>query len=90
MDLVVAYPETVPPELARTLDLSGIAWKAVGSVDDMHGHEPADGWAAAVIACDGDPDGAWSMCRALRRRESRHTPVLVLVTGAQMPDLATR
>ncbi|MGA0893094.1 MAG: winged helix-turn-helix transcriptional regulator [Ilumatobacteraceae bacterium] len=90
MDLVVAYPESVTPELARTLDLSGIAWKAVGSVDDMTRHEPVDGWAAAVIACDVDPDGAWSMCRALRRRESGHTPLLVLVTGAQVPDLATR
>ena len=32
-------------------------------------HEPPDGWAGAVVACDADPEGAWALCRALRKRD---------------------
>ena len=30
MDLVAVYPDPPPPDLARTLDLAGYRWKAVG------------------------------------------------------------
>ena len=87
MELVAVFPEPPPPELARTLDLAGFAWKAVASADDLTRNEPADGWAGAVVACDTDPDTAWSVCRALRRRTPAVEPILVLVTGAQLADL---
>jgi DNA-binding response OmpR family regulator len=43
-----------------------------------------------VVACDDDPEGGWSMCRALRRLERPVRRVLVLVTGAQIADLEVR
>ena len=90
MELIAVFPEAPPPDLARTLDLSGYRWKAVASADDAARNEPSEGWAGAVVACDTDPDGAWALCRAMRRRDDRETPVLVLVTGAQLPDLSVR
>jgi DNA-binding response OmpR family regulator len=90
VELIAVFPEAPPPDLARTLDLSGYRWKAVASADDAARNEPSEGWAGAVVACDTDPDGAWALCRAMRRRDDRETPVLVLVTGAQLPDLSVR
>lgn len=90
MDLVAVYPESPPPDLARTLDLAGYRWKSINSPEEASRHEPPGGWAGAVISCADDPDGAWSLCRALRRRESPVAPLLVLVSGAQLADLALR
>jgi DNA-binding response OmpR family regulator len=90
MELVAVYPEPPPPELARTLDLAGVTWKSVASADDAARNEPSDGWSGAVVACDSDPDAAWAVCRALRRRPTPVAPILVLVTGAQLADLAHR
>ncbi len=89
MDLVVVYPEPPPPDLARTLDLAGYRWKAIGSADDIGRNEPAAGWAGAVVACDADPEGAWAFCRALRKRD---VPIrlLLLVGGSQLSDLELR
>ncbi|MGZ7008175.1 MAG: winged helix-turn-helix domain-containing protein, partial [Ilumatobacteraceae bacterium] len=42
-----------------------------------------------IVACDTDPEGAWAMCRALRKRDDP-TRLLVLVTGAQLGDLELR
>mgnify|MGYP003327730732 FL=1 len=90
MDLLAVFPEPAPPDLARTLDLAGYRWKAFSNVDDAVRQEPADGWAGAVIACDRDPEGAWALCRALRKRDTPVAPLLVLVTGGQLGDLELR
>ena len=90
MDLVAVFPEPPPPDLARTLDLAGYRWKAVASPEDAVRQEPAAGWAGAVIACDTDPEGAWALCRALRKRDTPVAPMLVLVSGAQLADLEMR
>jgi DNA-binding response OmpR family regulator len=90
MDLVAVFPDPPPPDLARTLDMAGYRWKAVPSADDVHRDEPADGWAGAIVACDADPDGAWAFCRALRKRDGASQPVLLLVSGGQLPDLELR
>lgn len=89
-DLLAVYPESPPIDLARTLDLAGHRWKAVASAAEAAGHEPAQGWAGAVVACDADPEGAWAFCGALRRRENAVQPLLVLISGAQMADLELR
>jgi DNA-binding response OmpR family regulator len=89
MEQLVVYPEPPPPDLARTLDLGGYRWKAVASAEDAAGHEPPDGWAGAIVACDVDPEGAWAMCRALRKRDEP-TRLLLLLTGAQLNELELR
>jgi DNA-binding response OmpR family regulator len=90
MELVAVFPEPPPPDLARTLDLAGYRWKAVGSADEAMRHEPATGWAGAVVACDQDPEGAWAFCRSLRKRDTPVSPLLVLVSGGQLGDLELR
>lgn len=90
MELLAVFPDPPPPDLARTLDLGGYRWKAVGSADDALRNEPVGGWSGAVVACDTDPDGAWAMCRALRKRDQLVAPLLVLVHGAQLGDLELR
>jgi two-component system, OmpR family, alkaline phosphatase synthesis response regulator PhoP len=89
MEQLVVYPEPPPPDLARTLDLGGYRWKAVASAEDAANHEPPDGWAGAIVACDADPEGAWALCRALRKRDEP-TRLLLLLTGAQLSELELR
>jgi DNA-binding response OmpR family regulator len=90
MELLAVFPDPPPPDLARTLDLGGYRWKAVASADDVTRSEPAGGWSGAVVACDTDPEGAWALCRALRKRDRLVAPLLVLVNGSQLADLELR
>jgi DNA-binding response OmpR family regulator len=90
MELLAVFPDPPPPDLARTLDLGGYRWKAVASADDVTRSEPAGGWSGAVVACDADPEGAWALCRALRKRDRLVAPLMVLVNGSQLADLELR
>ena len=87
---VLVYPDPPPPLLAQTLDLSGHVWKAVSNASVAASQEPSEGWAGAVVVGDDDPEGAFAMCRALRKRDGALAPVLLLVTGAQLAELELR
>lgn len=89
MELIAVFPEPPPPDLARTLDLAGYRWKAVGSPEDAARNEPPNGWAGAVVACDTDPDGAWAVCRSLRKRDEP-VRLLLLVGGGYLAELELR
>jgi len=52
--------------------------------------EPEDGWAGAVICADNDSEGAFALCRAIRKRDLPLEPVLILVSGTQLSDLELR
>lgn len=85
----LVFPDPAPPELARSLDLGGYAWKAVGGADALpEGESPA--WTGAIVAADGDAEAAWQLCRDLRRGDVPTEPLLLLVSGAQLDDLETR
>jgi two-component system, OmpR family, alkaline phosphatase synthesis response regulator PhoP len=90
MEPILVYPEPPPPELAQTLDLAGYPWKAAATVEAAARQAPADGWAGAIVAADRDPDNAWALCRALRKRDESLAPLLVLVSGSQLADLELR
>ena len=90
MDPILVFPEPPPPELAQTLDLAGYPWKAAATAEAAVRSEPSDGWAGAIIAVDRDPENAWAMCRALRKRDEPLAPLLVLVAGSQLADLDLR
>lgn len=87
---LVVFADPVPPELARTLDLGGYRWKATASEAEANDQEPATGWTGAVVDATGETDAGWVFARGLRRREPTAVPLLVLVTGAQLGDLALR
>jgi DNA-binding response OmpR family regulator len=89
MSLLV-FPDPAPPLLAQTLDLAGYAWKSAANVSVALQLEPADGWAGAVVCADEDPEAAFGICRALRRRDAPLEPILLLVSGAQLSELELR
>ena len=87
---LLVFPDPAPPLLAQTLDLAGHAWKACSNVSTATASEPSDGWGGAVICADEDPEGAFGMCRAMRKRDGAVEPVLLLITGAQLVELELR
>ncbi len=90
MEPLLLFPDPAPPELAQALDLGGYPWKSAGSIEAAGRLEPDDGWAGAIVVADTDPDGAFTLCRTLRRRDVPLEPVLLLVSGAQLSDLELR
>ena len=90
MEPLLVFPDPAPPALAQALDLVGYPWKAVSSSETADRMEPDDGWAGAIIAADADPDGAFALCRSLRKRDLPFEPLLLLVTQGQLPELELR
>jgi two-component system, OmpR family, alkaline phosphatase synthesis response regulator PhoP len=90
MEPLLIFPDPAPPPLAQALDLAGYPWKAAGSSESAERLEPEDGWAGAVICADEDPEAAFALCRALRKRDLPFEPLLLLVTGAQLAELELR
>jgi DNA-binding response OmpR family regulator len=89
-DLLLVFPDPPPPLLAQTLDLSGLRWKAVSNAAVAMQFEPTDGWTGAVICADDDPEGAFALCRTLRKGDSRVESIITLVSGAQLHELELR
>jgi hypothetical protein len=89
-DLLLVFPDPPPPLLAQTLDLSGLRWKAVSNAAVAMQFEPSDGWTGAVICADEDPEGAFALCRTLRKGDSRVESIITLVTGTQLHELELR
>ncbi len=90
MEPLLLYPDPAPPPLAQALDLSGYPWKSVSSAETAERLEPEDGWAGAVVCADVDPDGAFALCRSLRKRDLPFEPLLLLVDGTQLAELELR
>jgi DNA-binding response OmpR family regulator len=88
--LLAVMPDPPSPELARTLDLAGYAWKAVSSTAAASDAEPDGGWAGIIVDATDDLDGAWSFLRTARKQHSVPTPALVLMGGAQLAELEHR
>jgi two-component system, OmpR family, alkaline phosphatase synthesis response regulator PhoP len=90
MDALLLFPDPPPPALAQTLDLGGFPWKAAATAEAAARLEPEDGWSGAIVCADDDPEGAFALCRALRKRDLPLEPLLVLVSGSQLTDLELR
>ena len=87
MDPLLVFPNPPPPELAQCLDLDGWSWKAVDNAEAAMAEEPDEGWSGAVVVADSDPEGAFALCRRLRKVEVPIQPLLVLVGGSRRPRL---
>ncbi len=90
MEPLLLFPDPPPPELAQALDLGGYPWKAANDELAAQRAEPDEGWAGAIVCADKDPDGAFTLCRALRKRDAPLEPLLLLVSGTQLGDLELR
>lgn len=89
-DLLLVYPSPPPGELARTLDLGGWRWKAIGDEHEARRAEPEGGWAGAIVSADAVPETAFALARALRKTDKPLEPLLLLVSGHQLGDLEHR
>lgn len=89
-NVLLVFPDPPQPLLAQTLDLAGHVWKAVGNTSVAVQVEPREGWAGAVVDAEADPEGAFGICRAMRRRDVPLQPIMVLVSGGQLNDLQLR
>ena len=90
MEPLLLFPDPPPPALAQALDLGGYPWKSADSADGAARLEPEDGWSGAVVCADEDPEGAFALCRALRKRDLPLEPLLLLVSATELPDLELR
>src|SRR2546423_12443765 len=90
MEPLLLLPDPAPPPLAQALDLGSWPWKAAATPEAAARLEPDDGWAGAVVAADDDPDGAFALCRTLRKRDIPLEPLLLLVPASGLTDLELR
>lgn len=90
MESLLVFPDPAPPELAQVLDLAGYSWKAASNDAAAGRAEPPEGWAGAVVCADKSPEAAFALCRAVRKRELRVEPLLLLISGTQLGELEMR
>jgi len=70
--------------------MASYTWKAVSSVSDAEQLEPDDGWSGGVVCADEQPDGAFALCRALRKRDVPFAPLLLILSSQQLGALELR
>jgi DNA-binding response OmpR family regulator len=90
MEPLLVFPDPPPPEVARVLDAGGYPWVPVGDIDQVDERAPADGWAGAVVAAGDDQEGAFALCRELRKRDLPLEPLLLLLGAGQLGELELR
>ena len=90
MERLLVFPEPAPPVLALALGLASYAWKGVASLADVEDAEPEDGWSGGVVCADQNPDGAFALCRALRKRDVPFAPLLLMLSPQQLGALELR
>ncbi len=90
MEPLLVHPDPAPVELAQTLDLNGYAWKPVADERAAQINEPDDGWAGAIVSAHADVEGAFALCRALRKRDVPLAPLLLLIPGSHLHELELR
>jgi two-component system alkaline phosphatase synthesis response regulator PhoP len=90
MEPLLVFPDPAPPALAQALDLAGYPWKAAASAEAVTRLEPPDGWSGAIVCADADAEGAFALCRTLRKRDLPLEPLLLLVDGDALSELELR
>lgn len=90
MNPLLVFPDPCPPTLAQTLDFAQLSWRSVSTPERARAEEPDGGWSGAIVTLDQDVDAAWAMCRALNDTARRVRPVLLLLGGSRLADLAGR
>ncbi len=86
MQPLLIWPAPPPPDLVRVLDMAGLPWAAV----DTEGEARSGIWSGAIVAADEMAERGFAMARSLRRGDLGVAPLLLLVRGTQLNDLAGR
>ena len=81
---ILLWPDPPSPDVVRVLDLAGIPWAS--AADEAAAR--AGSWSGAVVVADEEPDGAFAMARTLRQSDLAVAPLLLVVRGQHVGDLA--
>src|SRR5271166_1972878 len=93
MDPLLCYPDPLPAELALALTKSGYDYQCVArpeTADTIERDLGEPGWGGVVVCAVSDLTGALAMCRQVRKREVPLSPLLLVVSPGQIPDLQLR
>jgi DNA-binding response OmpR family regulator len=90
MEPLFVFPDPPPPGLTQALDRSGYPFRTITSGEHAARIEPDDGWAGAIVCADEQPEEAFAVCRAVRKRDIPLAPLLLLVSAPQLDDLELR
>jgi len=90
MSALLVYPSPPPLELAQALDFAGREWHAVANATEAEQVRPTTGWAGAIVVASENSDEAFALCRSLRKSGEAVSPILVLLKGSQLDELAQR
>lgn len=90
MQPLLIFPDPPPAALAQALALASYAWKAVASPAEAEALEPQDGWSGGVVCADEQPDGAFALCRSVRKRDIPFAPLLLVLSPQQLGALELR
>jgi DNA-binding response OmpR family regulator len=90
LEELLVYPDPPPSGVVSALETGAYKWRPVGSVRHAERTEPEDGWSGALICADVDAETAFSLCRAVRKRETPLSPLLLVVAEPQLRELELR
>jgi DNA-binding response OmpR family regulator len=90
MEPLLVFPDPPPAVLTHGLAMASYSWKAVTTLADAEQCEPEDGWSGGVVCADEQPDAAFALCRALRKRDIPFAPLLLLLSPQQLGALELR
>ncbi|MGI8493052.1 MAG: winged helix-turn-helix domain-containing protein [Acidimicrobiales bacterium] len=90
MEPLLLFPDPAPPALAQALAAGGYPWRAVANAEAASQAEPVDGWSGAIVCADDDAEGAFALCRAIRKRDVPFEPLLMVIAASQLTDLELR
>jgi DNA-binding response OmpR family regulator len=90
MEPLLVFPDPAPTPVAQGLDVGGYPWRAVSEAHDVEDLQPDDGWSGAIVCADDRAEGAFSLCRALRKRDVPLEPLLLVLVTRQLDDLELR
>jgi two-component system alkaline phosphatase synthesis response regulator PhoP len=87
---LLVFPDPPSSAVSQALGLASYSWKAVSSLAEVEETEPDDGWSGGVICADEQPDAAFALCRALRKRDIPFSPLLLVLSVQQLGALELR
>jgi two-component system alkaline phosphatase synthesis response regulator PhoP len=90
MEPLLVFPDPPSAWLTAALERAAYPWVAAADAYDVRTKEPEEGYAGAVISAVDDPEAAFALCRALRKREGPLQPLLLVVTMQRLEGLELR
>ena len=85
MEPLLVFPDPAPAEVVAALDGAGYPYRPWPTSTRVAAAEPEDGWAGAVVCADTDPEAAFALCRALRKRDVPLEPLLLVAQRRAAP-----